>query len=112
MENNYINEKQNMEEEYLVKFEVKYPEKSSRILAFLGIFWFFPKIILLIPHLIVFWFLGIASSIMVWFGFWVVVFTGKYPKYFFNFIVGVLRWQNRVSVWMYGLTDKYPPFSL
>ena len=112
MENNYIAQEQNIQEEYPVKFEVKYPEKSSRLLALLGIPGFFLKMVLLIPHLIIIWFLALASAIAVWFSFWVILFTGKYPKPLFNFIVGVLRWQNRINSFMYGLTDKYPPFSL
>lgn len=99
-------------EGYPVKFEVSYPERSSRLLAVLGILWFFPKAILLIPHGIILWFLGIASFVAVWFSYWAVLFTGRYPKSFFDFIVGVMRWQNRTGSWMYGLTDKYPPFKL
>jgi hypothetical protein len=29
-----------------------------------------------------------------------------------NFVVGMLRWSTRVTAFMYGLTDKYPPFRL
>jgi hypothetical protein len=102
----------NITEQYPVKLEINYPERSSRILALLGILFFFPKMILLVPHMIVIYVLNIASFVAIWFGFWAVLFTGKYPKSFFNFITGVVRWQTRMSAWMYGLTDKYPPFSL
>jgi len=102
----------NTTEDYPVKFEVSYPEHSSRLLAALSILWFLPKAILLIPHAIVLWFLGIASFVAVWLSFWAVLFTGRYPKSFFVFVVGVLRWQNRIEAWLYGLTDKYPPFKL
>lgn len=107
-------ENQNMssvEEEYPVKFEVKYPEKSSRVLALFSIPWFFIKIAALIPHLIVIYFLNIASLAAVWLSFWAILFTGKYPKSFFNFVVGVARWQVRINAWMFSLTDKYPPFT-
>lgn len=111
MENNSMDEKYTVEGEYPVKFEVKYPEQSSRLLAFLGIPWFFLKIILLIPHLIILWLLGIVYMLISWVALWVVLFTGKYPKSLFDFVVGVMRWQNRVNAWMLSLTDKYPPFS-
>ena len=110
MENNSINEKYTVEE-YPVKFEVKYPEQSSRLLALFGIPWFLLKMILLIPHLIILWILGIALMLIAWVALWVVLFTGKYPKSLFDFVVGVMRWQNRVNAWMLSLTDKYPPFS-
>lgn len=106
MENNSI-----VEEEYPVKFEVKYPEHSSRLLALLGIPWFLLKMILLIPHLIILWILGAVYMLIAWVALWVVLFTGKYPKSLFDFVVGVMRWQNRVNTWMLSLTDKYPPFS-
>jgi hypothetical protein len=97
--------------EYPVKFEVRYPERSSRLLALLGIP-FFLKSILLLPHVVVLYFLNLAMTIVVWFGYWAVLFTGRYPRSFFDFVIGVMRWQNRITAWLYSLTDKYPPFSL
>lgn len=99
-------------EEYPVNFDVAYPENSSRLLALIAIPWFFLKVILLIPHYIVIMFLGIAATIAVWFSYWAILFTGKYPRSLFNFVVGTLRWQARLSSWMFSLTDKYPPFTL
>jgi hypothetical protein len=43
---------------------------------------------------------------------WAVLITGKYPKGMHDFVVGVNRWQMRVNLYWYNLTDKYPPFSL
>jgi hypothetical protein len=41
------------------------------------------------------------------------VFTGRYPRGIFDFVQGVLRWQNRVVGYAVTLvTDRYPPFSL
>lgn len=99
-----------MNDKYPVIVEVEYPESSSRILALLAIPFFVLKIILLIPHLVVLYFLQIVATIAAWLGIWVVLFTGKYPRGIFNFVVGVTRWQTRTSVWLLGLTDKYPPF--
>ncbi len=97
-------------EEYPVKFDVEYPEHSSRLLALFGIIPI--KMIALVPHLIVMWALSIASAFIAWISFWAILFTGRYPKSFFNFVVGVTRWQNRINVWASSLTDKYPPFTL
>jgi len=109
IENNSVSA---VEEEYPVKFEVKYPEQSSRLLALMGIPWFAIKMIALLPHVIILGVLNIAAIAASWLSLWAILFTGKYPRAFFNFVVGATRWQNRVNSWMYSLTDKYPPFSL
>ena len=72
------------------------------------------KWILIIPHVIVLFFL--------WFGLWLgtivagfaILFTGRYPRAIFNYSVGVLRWNWRVSFYSYSAlgTDRYPPFTL
>lgn len=43
-----------------------------------------------------------------------ILFTGKYPKNMFDFVVGVFRWTWWVEFWSHEVlaTDKYPPFRL
>lgn len=96
---------------YPVRVEVDYPASSDRVLAFCGILWFL-KPLLLLPHLIVMWFLSIAAVVVAWIGFWIVLFTGSCPRALFDFVVGFQRWQTRMNAWMLGLVDRYPPFSL
>jgi hypothetical protein len=96
---------------YPTDVSVEYPESSSRILAFLG-FLFWIKLVALIPHFIVLFFLGMISLLLAWIGYLAVIFTGKYPRGLFDFQVGVIRWNFRVNCWGIGLTDKYSPFSL
>ena len=97
--------------DYPTRFEVDYPELPSRGLALLGALLFI-KGLLLIPHVIILYALGIAASLVVYIGFWAVLITGRYPEGLFEFVVGVLRWQTRTDSWMYGFVDRYPPFSL
>ncbi len=100
-----------MNDEYPVRVAIEVPQRSSRILALLGIL-FFLKAIILLPSVIVLWFLAVAASILAWIGYWVVLFTGRMPAGLHGFLTGVLRWQTRAYAWLYGLTDVYPPFSL
>ena len=96
---------------YPIQVEADYPESSNRFLALLGVL-FFVRAWLLLPHMIVLYFIGIIQIIVIWFGFWGVLFTGKYPRGMFDFVVGATRWQTRANLWSYGITDKHPPFNL
>ena len=64
-----------------------------------------------IPHVIVLYFIGIAAGVIMFLSWWAIVFTGKYPRVFFDFVVWYFRWSTRVYVYSYLVTDKYPPFS-
>jgi hypothetical protein len=97
--------------DYPVRVEADYPPQSSRGLALCGMILIFPKVFLLLPHIILLYFINLVGALLVYIGFWVVFFTGKYPRGMYDFVLGMLRWQTRVSAWMYGLVDVYPPFN-
>ena len=63
------------------------------------------------PHGIALFFYGIVVGVVLFIAFWAVLFTGKFPKGMFDFVVGYNRWNVRVNAYMSFLTDKYPPFS-
>ena len=91
--------------EYAVTYEVDYPEELNRWLPLI-------KWLLAIPHIIVLLFLFIAvyfAYIIAWFA---ILFTRRFPRGLFDFIVGVYRWNYRVSAYTALLRDEYPPFSL
>lgn len=90
---------------YPVTYEVDYPENLNRWLPLI-------KWLLVIPHLIVLILLFIIGYIIWIIAFFAILFTGRFPKGMFDFIVGMTRWSYRVNAYVYLLTDAYPPFSM
>ncbi len=97
------------DEEQAVHLEIDYPDVPRDLNRWLPLVkWF-----LAIPHFVVLFFLSIAAivgAVIAWFA---ILFTGTYPRWAFDYIVGVMRWHNRVFGYALVLvTDQYPPFRL
>lgn len=103
---------QAQEEEYPVAVEVAYQERYSRLWALGTLLFFVPKLVVLIPHIVIVYVLSLVVSLVFIVGQIVVLITGRYPRPLFDFVVGFYRWQMRINAFMIGLTDKYPPFAL
>jgi hypothetical protein len=91
------------EGDHPVNLGIDYPPRLSRLLIFI-------KWLLLIPHFIVLYFLGIVVYAITFIAFFAILITGGYPKGLFDFVVGYYRWSNRVSSYFLLMTDAYPPF--
>ena len=71
------------------------------------------KWLLAIPHAAVLVVLYIGSLFVVIAAWFAILFTGRFPRALFDYLVGVERWTNRVIGYAIVLvTDRYPPFTL
>ena len=98
-----------VDEEQAVHVDVPYPDVTRDLNRWLPLVkWF-----LAIPHYVVLIFLNLAAFVVAIVAWFAILFTGRYPRGLFDFVVGVLRWQIRVAAYAFLLTtDRYPPFSL
>jgi hypothetical protein len=97
------------DEHQSVRLELPYPDAKQDLNRWLPLV----KWLLAIPHYIVLAFLWLAAIFVIVFAWFAILFTGRYPRGLFEFVVGVGRWTNRVTAYAFVLvTDKYPPFSL
>jgi hypothetical protein len=111
--------------DYPARLEVEYPHQLSRSLALVK--WW----LLAIPHyLIIALFLdtgwtiwgvndgwGVMSfggliTLLVLIAGVVLLFTARYPKPIYDFVLGMNRWVFRVAAYALLMTDRYPPFRL
>lgn len=70
------------------------------------------RLFLVLPHLVVVWFLGLAWAFTTAVAWAVILFTGRYPEPLYGFALGVLAWTVRVESYVLLLRDEYPPFTL
>jgi hypothetical protein len=97
------------DEHQSVRLAYPYPDAGRDLNRWLPLV----KWLLAIPHYIVLIFLHIAAIVAVVIAWFAILFTGGYPRGIFDFVEGVLRWQNRVLAYAFTLvTDAYPPFRL
>lgn len=93
-----------------MKLEIKHQESYSRGELLLRTL--FGLIYIAIPHMIVLIFVSLAGAFLNFLAFWAILFTGKYPRSFFDFQVGLTRWNLRLNAALGNLVDGYPAFGL
>ncbi len=92
-----------------VHLDLRYPDVPRELNRWLPLV----KWLLAIPHYIALFFLWIGSVVAAVIAWFAILFTGRYPRGLFEYVVGVLRWSNRVVAYAFLLvTDEYPPFRL
>ena len=96
-------------DEQSVHLEIDYPDVEEDLNRWLPLV----KWLLAIPHYIVLAVLVVGAIFAIFVAWFAVLFTGRYPRGLFDYVVGVGRWVLRVQAYAYLLvTDRYPPFSL
>lgn len=97
------------DEEQAVHIDIPYPNVKEDLDRGMPLV----KWILAIPHYFVLFFLDIAMVVAVIIAWFAILFTGRYPRGFFDLVVAVFRWNLRVIAYAFLMTtDRYPPFSL
>ncbi|GAB3147492.1 hypothetical protein GCM10027258_40950 [Amycolatopsis stemonae] len=113
--------------DYPARLEIAYPGRLSRGLVLVK--WW----LLAIPHFVVVglfvgggswlvlrtggdqtfdWAAGGLVGVLVVVAGVVLLFTGRYPRPIFDFVLGMDRWVLRVAAYVSLMTDEYPPFRL
>jgi len=85
--------------------EIAYPSELNRWLPLV-------KWLLAIPHFIVLAFVAFGAFFVAIWAFFAVLFTGRWPRGAFDYLVGTFRWAYRVAAYFHLMVDAYPPFSL
>lgn len=96
-------------EEQDVHLEIDYPDVERDLNRWLPLV----KWLLAIPHILVLLVLSVGAFFAIVIAWFAILFTGRFPRGLFDFVVGVGRWWLRVEAYAFLLvTDRYPPFSL
>ncbi len=87
------------------RLSIARPERLSRGLIFV-------KWLLIIPHFVALFFLGLGAFFVGIAAFFAVLFAGRWPEGMRSYLTGTMRWSLRASAYLYLMTDRYPPFSM
>jgi len=97
------------DEAQAVHLDLDYPDAERDLSRWLPLV----KWLLALPHYIVLTVLALFALVLVIVAWFAILFTGRYPRGIFDFMVGVTRWTLRVQAYAFLLvTDRYPPFRL
>jgi hypothetical protein len=92
-----------------VRLDFPYPDVQRDLNRWLPLV----KWLMAIPHYFVLFVLYVGAFFAVIAAWFAILFTGRFPRGLFDYLVGVGRWHNRVTAYAFILvTDRYPPFRL
>jgi hypothetical protein len=90
--------------EFPLRLEVEYPEQLNRWLVLV-------KWLLVIPQWLIVSALSYVEQAIYVIAFFAVLFTERYPRPLFDFVVNIRRWTLNVYAYAGLMRDEYPPFS-
>jgi hypothetical protein len=96
---------------YPIQVEIPAQPQYNRFFAF-PLIGGLVRFLLIIPHFIILYALGIIVFILTLVLWIPVAVTGKYPDWGRLLVGGYVRWYARITAYLFGLTDLYPPFQL
>ena len=96
---------------YPPRLDFDYPTTFNRFWA-IPLIGFVARLIILIPHFVVLYLIGIAVSLCQLVLWAPVLFTGRYPAWGYTLIGGYIGWAAEVNAYFYGLTERYPAFNM
>lgn len=83
-----------------------YSRKELLLRSLFGAFY------LVLPHAIALFFVSALGSLLLFLTFWSILFTGRYPREWFDIQLGILRWNARLNASIFNCVDGYPAFGL
>ena len=89
---------------YPIRYDVEYTEEGARLTTFFRYF-------MVIPQAFVLFFVGLIAGIMVFLAWFAILFTGRYPRGMFDFVIKYMRWAWNVNSYLFLMRDEYPPFN-
>lgn len=92
----------------MLTFDIKHQESYSRGELLLRSF--FGWIYILIPHYLLIMFYSLYVVILTFVAWWVILFTGKTPEFYYSASLGLTRWTTRLTARLMNLSDGYPSF--
>jgi hypothetical protein len=92
--------------QYDIIHQISYSRKELVLRTILGIFY------LALPHLLILFFLSIASFLVGFLAWGSILHRGNYPLRLFKFQVRYMAWRQRLNARLHNLCDGYPAFGL
>jgi hypothetical protein len=87
-----------------VRFDVLYPQRSSRSLAL-------ARIVTCLPGYVALLVVSIAALALLPIVWALTICSGRHAAWFFRFHEGAIRWNLRLTAYIMLLRDEYPPYS-
>ncbi len=92
----------------MLTFEIKHQEQYSRGELLLRSF--FGWLYIVIPHYFLLLFYSLWHALLSFAAWFVILFTGKTPEWFYTATLNLMRWSTRLTARMFNLSDGYPSF--